>query len=147
VKEGIHPKYQQATVNCACGNTWTTRSTRPVVNIDVCSACHPFFTGEQRIVDTAGQVERFMRRVENAQTNPRRKRTERREQKQELRRRQEEMRTNEEEVEMAVTDAPARRGPDTAAEMVAAMSGTAPANAAEGEAVATATAEQPSKES
>jgi len=65
MKEGIHPKYYpDATVICACGNTWTTGATRPEIRTDVCSACHPFFTGEQRIVDTAGQVERFMRRLE-----------------------------------------------------------------------------------
>jgi large subunit ribosomal protein L31 len=65
MKEGIHPKYYpDATVICACGNTWTTGATRKEIHTDVCSACHPFFTGEQRIVDTAGQVERFMRRLE-----------------------------------------------------------------------------------
>lgn len=65
MREGIHPKYyENATVICACGNTWTTGATVEVIHTDVCSACHPFFTGEQRIVDTAGQVERFMRRIE-----------------------------------------------------------------------------------
>jgi len=65
VKANIHPKYYpDATVICACGNTWTTGATQKVIRTDVCSACHPFFTGEQRIVDTAGQVERFMRRLE-----------------------------------------------------------------------------------
>lgn len=64
MKKGIHPQYVEATVICACGNTWKTRSTRPVLKTDICSKCHPFFTGEQRIVDTAGQVERFMQRVE-----------------------------------------------------------------------------------
>ncbi len=65
MKEGIHPKYfPKATVVCACGNTWTTGATQEEIRTDVCSACHPFFTGEQRIVDTAGQVERFMRRLE-----------------------------------------------------------------------------------
>ncbi len=65
MKEGIHPKYYpQATVICACGNTWKTGATVEVIHTDVCSACHPFFTGEQRIVDTAGQVDRFMRRLE-----------------------------------------------------------------------------------
>ena len=54
-------------MTCACGNSWKTRSTRPVLKTDVCSKCHPFFTGEQRIVDTAGQVERFMQRVETSQ--------------------------------------------------------------------------------
>jgi large subunit ribosomal protein L31 len=65
MKEGIHPKYYpEATVICACGNTWKTGATKEVIHTDVCSACHPFYTGEQRIVDTAGQVERFMRRLE-----------------------------------------------------------------------------------
>jgi large subunit ribosomal protein L31 len=54
-------------VICACGNTWTTGSTRKMIRTDVCSACHPFFTGEQRIVDTAGQVDRFMRRLQQAE--------------------------------------------------------------------------------
>jgi large subunit ribosomal protein L31 len=65
MKKGIHPKYySEATVVCACGNSWTTGSTQERIQTDVCSACHPFFTGEQRIVDTAGQVERFIRRLE-----------------------------------------------------------------------------------
>jgi large subunit ribosomal protein L31 len=65
MKKDIHPAYfPEATVICACGNSWTTGATQEVVRTDVCSACHPFFTGEQRIVDTAGQVERFMRRLE-----------------------------------------------------------------------------------
>ena len=65
MKENVHPKYYpEATVICACGNTWKTGATQEVIRTDVCSACHPFFTGEQRIVDTAGQVDRFMRRLE-----------------------------------------------------------------------------------
>jgi large subunit ribosomal protein L31 len=65
MKKDIHPTYYpEATVICACGNTWKTGATEEIVRTDVCSACHPFFTGEQRIVDTAGQVERFMRRLE-----------------------------------------------------------------------------------
>jgi large subunit ribosomal protein L31 len=67
LKPKIHPEYVEATVTCACGNTWKTRSTRPVLKTDVCSKCHPFYTGEQRIVDSAGQVERFMQRVETSQ--------------------------------------------------------------------------------
>jgi large subunit ribosomal protein L31 len=64
VRKDIHPKYYpEAKVTCACGNTWTTGSTSPEIHTDVCSKCHPFFTGEQRIVDTAGQVERFRRRL------------------------------------------------------------------------------------
>lgn len=66
MKAGIHPTYVESTATCACGNTFTTRSTKPNLRTDLCSACHPFYTGEQRIVDTAGQVERFMRRVESA---------------------------------------------------------------------------------
>jgi large subunit ribosomal protein L31 len=65
MKDNIHPKYySEAKVICACGNTWTTGATQEEIRTDVCSACHPFYTGEQRIVDTAGQVERFMRRLE-----------------------------------------------------------------------------------
>jgi large subunit ribosomal protein L31 len=67
MKPGIHPKYVEATVTCACGNTFQTRSTKPNLRTDLCSVCHPFYTGEQRIVDTAGQVERFMKRMEQAQ--------------------------------------------------------------------------------
>jgi len=70
LKPSIHPKYQEAQVTCACGATWTTRSTKPQLRTDVCSQCHPFFTGEQRIVDTAGQVERFMRRMQRSQERP-----------------------------------------------------------------------------
>lgn len=65
MKDGIHPKYYpNAKVICSCGNTWTTGSTVEVIRTDVCSACHPFFTGEQRIVDTAGQVDRYQKRLE-----------------------------------------------------------------------------------
>jgi large subunit ribosomal protein L31 len=62
VKAKIHPNYVEAKVVCACGNTFQTRSTRPSLHTEVCSKCHPFFTGEHRIVDTAGRVERFKRR-------------------------------------------------------------------------------------
>jgi len=68
MKPGIHPNYVEAQVTCACGNTFTTRSTKPVLRTDLCNVCHPFYTGEQRIVDTAGQVERFMKRVDRAST-------------------------------------------------------------------------------
>jgi large subunit ribosomal protein L31 len=68
MKPGIHPNYVEAQVTCACGNTFTTRSTKPVLRTDLCNVCHPFYTGEQRIVDTAGQVERFMKRVDRATT-------------------------------------------------------------------------------
>jgi large subunit ribosomal protein L31 len=66
MKAGIHPKYVEATVVCACGNTFQTHSTKPMLRTDLCNVCHPFYTGEQRIVDTAGQVERFMKRMETA---------------------------------------------------------------------------------
>jgi large subunit ribosomal protein L31 len=62
MKAQIHPEYVEATVHCSCGNSWQTRATRPELKVEVCSNCHPFFTGEQRIVDTAGRVERFKRR-------------------------------------------------------------------------------------
>ncbi|HZU77699.1 MAG TPA: 50S ribosomal protein L31 [Dehalococcoidia bacterium] len=62
MREKIHPNYVEARVHCACGNTFMTRSTKPELRTEVCSACHPFFTGEQRIVDTAGRVERFNKR-------------------------------------------------------------------------------------
>ena len=59
MKKDIHPPYATATVKCACGNTFTTRSTQGEIHTDICSVCHPFFTGKQRLVDTAGRVERF----------------------------------------------------------------------------------------
>ena len=62
MKEKIHPRYVESTIVCACGNTWKTRSTQVSVHLDICSRCHPYFTGEQRIVDTAGRVERFKKR-------------------------------------------------------------------------------------
>ena len=70
MKTAIHPKYVLATVTCACGHTWQTMSTKEVLKTDLCSNCHPFYTGEQRIVDTAGQVERFMRRMGNRTVTP-----------------------------------------------------------------------------
>ena len=67
MKEGIHPKYYQATVVCAsCHSTFSVGSTRPDLRVDVCSSCHPFFTGKQTIIDTAGQVERFQKRLERS---------------------------------------------------------------------------------
>jgi len=67
VREKIHPNYAAAHVQCSCGNTYETRSTQPQLRTEVCSACHPFFTGEQRIVDTAGRVERFNKRYARMQ--------------------------------------------------------------------------------
>ena len=62
MKSKIHPKFVEATVTCACGNTFTVGSTKPVLKVDVCSQCHPFYTGQQRILDTTGRVERFRKR-------------------------------------------------------------------------------------
>ena len=68
MKEEIHPTYYpEALVVCACGNTWTTGSTIKEIHTDVCSNCHPFFTGEQRIVDTEGQVDRFYKKLQARQ--------------------------------------------------------------------------------
>jgi large subunit ribosomal protein L31 len=62
MKQDIHPKYQAVTVSCACGNSWETRSTADSIHVEICSACHPYFTGKQKLVDTAGRVERFRQR-------------------------------------------------------------------------------------
>jgi large subunit ribosomal protein L31 len=62
MKTGIHPRYQTCTVRCACGNTFVTQSTSAKINVDICAACHPFFTGNQKLVDTAGRVERFSKK-------------------------------------------------------------------------------------
>ncbi len=62
MKAKIHPKYVESVITCACGNVVKTRSTRPKMNVDLCSACHPFFTGKQKLVDTAGRVEKFRRK-------------------------------------------------------------------------------------
>ncbi len=62
MKEGIHPKYVITEVVCACGETFLTRSTKPKIQVDICSKCHPFFTGKQKIVDTEGRVEKFRRK-------------------------------------------------------------------------------------
>jgi large subunit ribosomal protein L31 len=67
VKPDIHPKYYEAKVHCgSCGTEWTVGSTSPELRVDVCSNCHPFFTGKQTIIDTAGQVERFQKRLERS---------------------------------------------------------------------------------
>ena len=62
MKPGIHPEYVAATVTCACGNTFETRSTKPTIRTEICSACHPFYTGKQKIVDTEGRVEKFLQK-------------------------------------------------------------------------------------
>ncbi|HOK80314.1 MAG TPA: 50S ribosomal protein L31 [bacterium] len=62
MKEKIHPEYKESRIVCACGNTVITRSTRPEIKLEICSKCHPFYTGKQKIIDTAGMVERFRKR-------------------------------------------------------------------------------------
>jgi len=62
VKTDIHPDYMDCTVTCACGETFTTRSTKPEIRVEICSKCHPFFTGRQKMVDTEGRVDRFIKR-------------------------------------------------------------------------------------
>lgn len=68
MKQGIHPAYNEITVHCACGETFKTRSTRKSdLQVEICSACHPFFTGKQKLVDTAGRVDRFNKRYNRTQ--------------------------------------------------------------------------------
>jgi large subunit ribosomal protein L31 len=62
VKAGIHPEYHEVDVRCACGATWKTHSTKPELRLEICSNCHPFFTGRQKLVDTEGRVERFTKK-------------------------------------------------------------------------------------
>jgi large subunit ribosomal protein L31 len=62
MKADIHPKYEEATVTCGCGNKFTTRSTKKNITVEICSACHPFFTGKMKYVDTTGRVEKFQRK-------------------------------------------------------------------------------------
>jgi large subunit ribosomal protein L31 len=64
MKEGIHPKYSKCKVTCACGNTFETGSTKEEIKVEICSACHPFFTGKQKLVDTGGRVGKFKKRYE-----------------------------------------------------------------------------------
>ncbi|NLZ55521.1 MAG: 50S ribosomal protein L31 [Clostridiaceae bacterium] len=65
MRKDIHPKYVKCTVQCACGETFETRSTVENIRVDLCSKCHPYFTGKQKLVDTGGRVERFQRRMQN----------------------------------------------------------------------------------
>ena len=67
MKAGIHPEYALATVTCSCGNTFQTRSTKAELHVEICSQCHPFYTGKQKLMDTGGRVERFQRRLERAE--------------------------------------------------------------------------------
>jgi len=62
LKEGIHPEYKETTIVCACGESFETKSTKPKVHIDICSKCHPFFTGKQKLMDTEGKVEKFKKK-------------------------------------------------------------------------------------
>jgi large subunit ribosomal protein L31 len=66
MKDNIHPKYVDCTITCLCGNVISTRSTKEKLNVEICAACHPFFTGQQKIIDTAGRVERFRKRYADA---------------------------------------------------------------------------------
>ena len=72
MKPGIHPNYQEVTVHCACGATWQTRSTKPDLHLDICSNCHPFFTGRQKLLDIEGRIDRFTKKF-GAQTSEARK--------------------------------------------------------------------------
>lgn len=65
MKSGIHPEYKEATIACACGSSVQTRSTTGSYTVDICSECHPFYTGRQKLVDTAGRIERFKRKFAN----------------------------------------------------------------------------------
>lgn len=69
MKADIHPKYEEATVTCACGNSFKTGSTKKEIRVEICSKCHPFFTGKQKFVDTGGRVERFKKRYGLANEN------------------------------------------------------------------------------
>jgi len=62
MKKGIHPAYNEVSVHCACGNNFTTRSTKKELKVEICSACHPFFTGKQKFLDTAGRIEKFTKK-------------------------------------------------------------------------------------
>lgn len=64
MKEGIHPDYKKTVITCNCGNVIETRSTKPEMHIEICSNCHPFFTGKQKLIDTAGRVDRFRKKYE-----------------------------------------------------------------------------------
>ncbi len=71
MKSGIHPEYHEVTVHCACGEQWVTRSTRKELRLEICSKCHPFFTGKQKLIDTAGRVEKFNRRYKKKEASAR----------------------------------------------------------------------------
>jgi large subunit ribosomal protein L31 len=67
VKQGIHPEYMTATVRCSCGEEFTTRATKPEIRVELCSRCHPFYTGKQKLVDSGGRVERYQQRYAKSQ--------------------------------------------------------------------------------
>ncbi|MDD5772127.1 MAG: 50S ribosomal protein L31 [bacterium] len=67
MKEGIHPKYEEVTVSCACGNKFVTRSTKSELKLEICSQCHPFFTGKHKLIDTAGRIEKFNKKYKKAE--------------------------------------------------------------------------------
>lgn len=68
MKTGIHPQYyENAKVRCACGNTWTTGSTVEKIDVEICSNCHPFYTGKEKVIDTSGRIDRFKRRIQKSQ--------------------------------------------------------------------------------
>ncbi|MCJ8500016.1 50S ribosomal protein L31 [Desulfatitalea alkaliphila] len=69
MKADIHPKYEETTIKCACGNTIEVGSTKEGISVEICSACHPFFTGKQKLVDTAGRIERFRKKYAGFQQN------------------------------------------------------------------------------
>jgi large subunit ribosomal protein L31 len=69
VKADIHPKYEIVAVKCSCGNLFQTRSTKGDMSVELCSECHPFYTGKQKLIDTGGRVERFQRRLQKVKTN------------------------------------------------------------------------------
>jgi large subunit ribosomal protein L31 len=70
MKQGIHPEYMETIVTCSCGNTFTTRSVKPELHVELCNQCHPFYTGKQKLVDTGGRVERFQRKYAKRQRQP-----------------------------------------------------------------------------
>ncbi len=69
MREGIHPDYKQTTITCACGNVIATGSTKENIQVEICSACHPFYTGKQKLVDTGGRIEKFNKRFNRAKKN------------------------------------------------------------------------------
>ena len=76
MKEGIHPKYVESTVICACGNTFKTRSTKPLIKLEICSNCHPFFSGREKLIDIAGNVEKFKSKYKKIELPTEKKKTE-----------------------------------------------------------------------